>query len=57
MDPVLACSICFGHTDPGVAYVMMGMLTTPFLIVGGMFGFLYYKGVFRNESVEQSREA
>ena len=52
MDPVLACSICFGHTDPAVAYVMMGMLSVPFLLVGGMFGFLYYKGVFSRPGMD-----
>ncbi len=57
IEPVLACSICFGHTDPAVAYVMMGMLSVPFLLVGGMFGFLYYRGVFGNPGAENGDDA
>ncbi len=45
---ILACAVCFGSTDPRITYVLMGMLSLPFLMVGGMFAFLYAKGVFRN---------
>jgi hypothetical protein len=49
----LACAICFGSNhNPNVALVMMGMLALPFLMVGGMFTFLYLKGVFATRPVE-----
>jgi len=51
-----ACAICFGSNhDPQVALVMMGMLALPFLMVGGMFTFLYVKGVFATPSVESNQ--
>lgn len=49
---ITACAVCFGSTEPGMTYVLLGMLVLPFLMVGGMFTFLYAKGVFRNPGRE-----
>jgi len=53
MSVLVGCAICFGTADPRMTVILMGMLALPFAMVGGMFTFLYYKGVFstkRNES-------
>ena len=47
MYPLLACGVCFGSTDPRMTLLLLGMLSVPFLMVGGMTTLLYYKGVFR----------
>lgn len=53
---VLACAICFGSNhNPNIAIVMMGMLALPFIMVGGMFTFLYLKGVFATRSIDDGR--
>lgn len=44
---IVACAVCFGSSDPRMTYILLGMLATPFVVVGSMFGFLYYRGVFR----------
>lgn len=55
MNFFFACSICFGSNhDPYITFVMMGMMALPFLVVGGMFTFLYLKGVFATPSVEDT---
>lgn len=54
MNIFFACSICFGANDnPYITFVMMGMMALPFLVVGGMFTFLYMKGVFATKPVEE----
>ncbi|MFB6356693.1 MAG: hypothetical protein ABEJ65_09290 [bacterium] len=52
---VLGCAICFGDHDPSVTYVLMGMLALPFTMVGGMFTFLYIKGVFHTQMPEDKQ--
>lgn len=47
----VACAICFGQSDPRMTMLLMGMLALPFTMVGGMMGFLYFKGVFETPSV------
>jgi hypothetical protein len=43
---LIGCAICFGSADPRMTFILMGLLALPFTMVGGMFTFLYYKGVF-----------
>lgn len=54
---LVACAICFGQSDPRMTMLLMGMLALPFTMVGGMMGFLYYKGVFKTPSVAPDSES
>lgn len=53
---LIACAICFGQTNPRMTLLLMGMLALPFTMVGGMMGFLYFKGVFSTPPVSPDAE-
>lgn len=50
---LIACGVCFGTADPRVTWILMGLLVLPFAMVGGMFTFLYYRGVFSNPQPDE----
>ncbi len=50
----MGCAICFGSADPRMTFILMGLLALPFLMVGGMFTFLYYKGVFSTKQIDSN---
>lgn len=53
---LVGCAICFGSADPRMTFILMGLLALPFSMVGGMFFFLYHKGVFATRSPEAKIE-
>ncbi|MFB6347058.1 MAG: hypothetical protein ABEK50_15140 [bacterium] len=49
---VIACGVCYGMGNSDVLYVQMAMLSLPFLMVGGMFSIMYWKGAFKTRIPE-----